>query len=255
MDRSKAYIGYTLFAPIGGTDVWLVDMNGEAVHRWKMRYRPGCDAMLLPNGNLLYVGLAERGSLANFEGSGGILIEADWDSNTVWEYEDEYLHHTCYRMDNGNTLVLKWVKTPANIAASVKGGIPSAESDGVLWSDCIQEVTPDSQVVWEWMAFEHLDPKVETICPLCPRTHWPGLNACAVMPDGNILTNFHKTHNMAIIDKKSGDVEWRWGLGEIAHQNAPSPLADGHILVFDNGLHGQSLAMAFFSRLRGEPAD
>lgn len=252
-DHSKAYIGYTLFAPIGGTDVWLVDMNGKAIHGWKMPYRSGCDAILLPNGNLLYAGHLDRGSLGHFEGSGGILLEVDWDGNTVWRYEDEYLHHTFCRTDNGNTLVLKWVKTPRDIAARVKGGILGMESSGVLWSDVIQEVTSDGKVVWEWTAFEHLDFDVDTICPLCPRVHWPGLNACAVMPDGNILTSFHKTHNVAIIDKTTGDVKWRWGLGEIAHQNDPSPLASGNILVFDNGLHCHSLSMAFSRVLEVNP--
>ena len=45
-------------------------------------------------------------------------------------------------MDNVNTLILKWVKTPSHITAKVKGGIPGTEPDGILWSDCIQEVTP-----------------------------------------------------------------------------------------------------------------
>lgn len=244
-DHSKAYIGYTLFAPIGGTDVWLVDMGGAVVHRWKMPHRPGCDVMLLPNGNLLFAGHVDTGDLAHFEGSGGILLEVDWHCNIIWKYEDKNLHHTFCRLDSGNTLTLKWVKTPGHIAAKVKGGIPGTEPNGVLWSDCIQEVTPNSEIVWEWVAYEHLHPEIDAICPLCERTQWPGLNACIVMPDGNILTSFHKTHNVAIIDRATGNVKWRWGLGEIAHQNDPSPLANGNVLIFDSGMHPYHYPMGF----------
>ena len=252
-DRSKAYAGFTLFAPIGGTDVLLVDVCGRIVHKWKMPYRPGGDTVLLPNGKLLYVGHVDGGKLSHFEGSGGILLEVDWDGNIVWKYEDEYLHHSFCRVDDGNTLVLKWVKTPAYIAAKVKGGLPDTEPNGVLWSDCIQEVAPNGKVVWEWVAFEHLDPELDAICPLCSRTQWPGLNACAVMPDGNILTSFHKTHNVAIIDRVMSNVKWRWGLGEIAHQNDARPLVNGNILIFDNGMHPHDYPMGFSRVLEVNP--
>lgn len=252
-DQSKTYIGYTLFAPIGGTDVWLIDMGGRVVWGWKMLYRPGCDAMLLPSGNLLYAGHVDGDGLASVEGSAGVVLEVDWRGNVIWKYEDEYLHHTFCRMDNGNSLVLKWIKTPDYIATKVKGGIPGTEPGGVLWSDCIQEVTRNGEVIWEWVAFEHLNPEVDAICPLCERTFWPGLNACSVLPDGNILTSFHRTHNVAIIDKSTGDVKWRWGLGEIAHQNAPSFLMNGNILIFDNGLHPHLYPMGFSRIVEVDP--
>ena len=38
--HDKAYQGYTIFAPQTGTDVYLVDMRGNVVHRWQMPYRP-----------------------------------------------------------------------------------------------------------------------------------------------------------------------------------------------------------------------
>ena len=52
-DGKRAYEGYTLFAPHFGRDVWLIDMKGRIVHRWKMEHLAGGDGRLLPNGNLL----------------------------------------------------------------------------------------------------------------------------------------------------------------------------------------------------------
>ena len=48
-----AYRGYTLFSPNGGDDAYLIDMEGNFVHRW---HYPGGIAygFLLDNGNLLF---------------------------------------------------------------------------------------------------------------------------------------------------------------------------------------------------------
>src|SRR5690242_19974629 len=41
LDPDRACPGLTLFAPAGGTDVYLIDLKGSVVHQWKMPYRPG----------------------------------------------------------------------------------------------------------------------------------------------------------------------------------------------------------------------
>ncbi len=247
-DSRKACLGVTLFTPVDGTGVWLIDMEGRLVNYWEMGYKPGCYGELLPNGNLLYAGKVEDGPLAELEGAGGILLEVDWDGKIVWEYRDPYLHHAFYRVKNGNTLILKWMKVPDDIAAEVKGGDPGTEREGVMWGDAIQEITPEGKVAWEWIGHEHLDPKVDTTCPICPRSEWTHANAVIELSDGNILASFMKNNTLAIIDKKTGDIKWRWGQHELAHQHAPSVLDNGNILVFDNGLHSDGGYGEAFSR-------
>ena len=247
-DPLKAYDGYTLFAPHDGETVWLVDIKGRFVHRWEMQYHPGEYGKLLPDGNLLYAGKIMTGPLTNFGGFGGMLLEADWDGNIVWKYEDPYQHHDFCRMNNGNTMVLRWVKVPDDIAAKVKGGIPGTEREGVMWTDSFQEVTPAGEVVWEWLAYEHLDPKVDVICPLCSRGEWTHGNSCFVMPNEDILTTFRMTDTIAIVDKSNGDIKWRWGVGELAHPHDPTLLDNRNILVFDNGSH-RKLSLMNYSRV------
>ena len=233
----RTHNGVTLFTPIDGTGVWLIDMQGRHVNYWETGYKPGCYGELLPNGNLLYAGKDEGGALSDMEGAGGILLEMDWESKVVWEYKDPFLHHAFHRMKNGNTLVLKRVKVPDQIATKVRGGESGTEREGVMWGDAIQEITPNRRVAWEWITYEHLDPETSTICPICPRSLWPDANACLELPDGNILVSFMKTNTIAIIDKKTGNIKWQWGAGEIAHQHSPRMLDNGNVLVFDNGLH------------------
>ena len=48
-----AYRGYTLFSPNGGDEAFLIDMEGNFVHRW--HYPGGINyGFLLDNGNLLF---------------------------------------------------------------------------------------------------------------------------------------------------------------------------------------------------------
>ena len=236
-DAWRAYNGVTLLTPLDGTGAWLIDMQGRYINYWEMGYAPSCYGELLPNGNLLYGGKVEEGSLTDLEGAGGVVLEVDWDGKVIWEYKDPYLHHPFHRLRNGNTLVLKWVEIPGTIAAKVKGGDPGTERDGVMWGDAIQELSPDGKVVWEWITHMHLEPEMEPTCPICPRSTWPHTNACVELPDGNILASFMKLNTVAIIDKKTGNIKWRWGPGELAHQHAPTMLDNGNILVFDNGYH------------------
>jgi hypothetical protein len=218
-------------------------MNGSPAHFWDTGYLPASHAELLPNGNLLFAGMDENGQLTDLEGAGGIILEMDWDGNVVWEHRDGYLHHGCYRMDNGNTLVLRWVKVPAEIAAKAGGGQAGTEREGIMWGDALQEITPDGKVDKEWIAHEHLDPDLDAICPICPRSTWTHANACVVLEDGSWLISFMKTNSIAMIDKRTGNIAWRWGRGELAHQHSPSVMDNGHILVFDNGYHPNGFAM------------
>lgn len=252
-DPSHAFEGYTLFAPWGGKSAWLVDMQGRFVHRWTMPNIPGENCVLLPNGHLLYSGKDLDGPVM-IGGAGGWLYEADWDGNIVWQHRDPYMHHDFYRMDNGNTMVLRWVKVPAELVPQVQGGVPDTERDGVMWTDSFQEIAPDGEVVWEWLAYEHLDPAVDVICPLCARAEWTHCNSCCVLPNGDILTTYRSTDWMLVIDKATGSVKWRWGQEELAHPHNPTMLDNGHILVFDNGNHRRLHPLNFSRVLEIDPA-
>jgi len=241
-ERSRAYAGYTLFTPgFGPGDVWLIDMQGRFVHQWRMPYPPGAFGRLLPTGNLIYLCRIPGGPLDDFGGSAAKLLEVDWDGNVVWEYDDGYLSHDFCRMKSGNTMVIRWVAMPAEITGKVKGGLGGTEREGVMWSDALREVTPDGKVVWEWLGYEHMDPDMDILCPLCGRARWANANSVFVMGNGDVLLSQRFTNTLIIIDKKTGDIKWRWGQGELAHPHDAQVLENGNILVFDNGLHRHCL--------------
>ena len=252
-DSRRAYNGLTLFTPVEGRGAWLIDMLGRTLNCWQTPYAPGCDGRLLPTGSLLYAAKIPDGPLSDLEGAGGILMELDWDGRLVWKYEDPYLHDSFCRLGNGNTMVLRWVEVPQEIASKVIGGDPGTERDGIMWGDAIREITPSGKVAWEWIAHEHLNPEGNIGCLVCPRSEWTHLNACEVLEDDNILASFMKTNTIAIIEKRTGNIKWQWGPGELAHQHSPTMLDNGNILVFDNGFHPYGFPWGFSRVLEVEP--
>ncbi len=236
-DRSRVFEGFTMFAQHASSDVWLIDMNGRIVHRWKMDSPLGSDVRLLPGGHQLRVN--KTGSEpAGFLGTvGGVMVEVDWSGRVVWRHENSTMHHDFCRLTNGNTLLNTHVPLPPEIAAKVRGGLADTEPEGGMWGAALREITPTGEVVWEWIGHEHMDFNIDVACPLCVRHCWGYVNGIDVFPNGDIVASFRYENQLFIIDRHSGDIKWRWGNWELGHQHNPTVLANGNLLVFDNGFH------------------
>ena len=231
-----AYRGYTLFSPNGGDDAYLIDMDGNFVHRW---HYPGGIAYgyLLDNGNLLFRDLGSRPPGADH------IREIDWDSHLVWEHYDPTLrrHH---RLPNGNNLLLLQRDTiSAELSRRVRGGFTRPDDPEEMFSDQVVEVTPDGTEVSVWRSAGHLDPETDVICPLETRDAWGGANDLTASPDGStFLISFRILDTVALVDRATGEMTWKWGPGIISHQHHPTYLDNGNVLLLDNGSHRRGLS-------------
>lgn len=163
-DPSKAFDGYNLLYPHNQPNVYLIDNCGEIVHVWEdsTDYRPGNTAYLLFNGNILKT--KRPASIVNdpiWAGGGGAIVEIrTWDNDLLWSYElnneNFRLHHDIDVTNDGNILMIAWEKK--TMEEAIQAGRDTALiPDGEVWSDMIIEVDPyDSQIVWEWHAWDHL---------------------------------------------------------------------------------------------------
>ncbi len=247
-DKSKTTPGYTLFSTYNH-DVWLIDMDGYIVHRWRMPYRPGAHQVLLPNGNLLFAGVlkdhTQLGLPAEMAAIGGILIEVDWDSNLVWKAVVPYQNHDLHPLANGHVLYHSYHPNgilPAEMAARLTGGLRGTEFKGQVWGDMVHEIDRDGNVVWEWAAKDHLDPVIDGLCPLENRTLWPYINSVWQCRDGSILLSLRASNEVVRVAYPGGQVLARYGRGQITHQHDARELENGNILVFDNGSHRREYA-------------
>lgn len=239
-DPTKTFDGYTVFTTISTHEAHLIDMMGEVVHTWSFLDPEGDRTMwyveMLENGNLFAVIHQLTVDAPPFIFKGGVTMEVDWDGNTVWELEDAEQHHDATLLPNGNLLVLRSEPVPRSFAERVPGGLP-VEADQEMWGDWVVERKLDGTVVWEWHAWEHLDPTASTLNPQDSRNEWGHANSVDQMPDGNLLISFRNINTVMIIDRDTGDVAWQLGPPLLAQQHHASPLGDSRVMIYDNGAH------------------
>jgi hypothetical protein len=233
-----SYRGYTLFSA-DRNKAFLIDMEGRFVHQWHTE-RGLTNPELLPNGNLIAQASPPKEDLGK-RGLGGHVsacYELDWDGNLVWEYNDPMLHHDYQRLDNGNTLLIKWARIPVSVVKKVKGGYNDPEDDPTeMLGDIIFEVTPEGDIVKEWKSWQHFDPKTEVICPLDHRLEWSHCNSISLSPKGDWLLSFRRINLIAEVRAKTGKFKWKFSDGTTAHQHDVKYSSEKTITIFDNGVH------------------
>ena len=258
MNQELASPGYTLYAPMFGSGVvYLLDRMGAEVHHWDLPYPPGLYGYLLPNGNLFYLGKVSDETIGSRfpawgRWKGGILLEVDWHGKTVWEHHDKDHHHDARRTSSEGAIYLALEPVPDDLAAKVKGGVPGSGADG-MWADAIIEVDASGRPIWQWHAFEHLDPDTDIITFNDARDEWSHGNTVVPLDHDRVLVSFRNISTVCIIDKKTGDSTWKLGYDVLSQQHDPSELSNGNILVFDNGSHRSNVALPYSRVIEIDP--
>jgi formylglycine-generating enzyme required for sulfatase activity len=168
LNTSKAYPGYTLMSPMHSTATYLVDNNGQYVHKWTSTGEPGRSSYLLENGHMIRASAMMNVGPSTGGGEGGRIEEYDWDGNLVWAFDyygATYIaHHDFKVLPNGNVLILaSEKKTLAEVLAA--GFNPSQldasiTTQGFMLPDYVIEVKPTKPyggtIVWEWHMWDHM---------------------------------------------------------------------------------------------------
>lgn len=268
-DARASFPGVTLLTPLRGPSVYLLDWDGNTVMHWTVPDVPSLEelaqnptlirsgvarAKLLPNGHLL-AGYGGKGlSLQSTErGSMLRLAELDRTSAIVWEYRSNFMHHDFARLPDGTTAVIVSEELSPEFADRVQGGITSS-TNGVthrpMVADAIIEIDARGQERWRWSAKDHLDPAApENRLDIgVGRDFWTYMNAIQYVEHNPLtgtpayLASFNMLDTLALIDRATGNIIWRWGTGVLAGQHGVSLISDGSVITFDNGAPRQHLA-------------
>jgi hypothetical protein len=240
LDEARACPGLTLFAPMGGKTVYLIDLHGTIVHTWNLPYRPGVYGYITDGGTLFYNGQIPNDTfLGKTPFMGGAAMEVDWNGKMLWEVRRPDHHHDGRLLRNGNIILLCMRELRDDIAKRVRGGRPGTEVDGKrIWADFLVEMTTGGKVVWEWRSWDHLDPEKDVLTEVQGgREEWTHANSVFEEPDGNLLVSFREISTVVRIDRNTGKILWKLGAPPLAGQHAPYRLANGNVLIFDNGPH------------------
>jgi hypothetical protein len=268
-NKEKAYDGYTLFAPMLSTTTYLIDMEGNVVHKWKSKYPPGLYAMLLPNGHLMRTARPDPDKVpVKFGGVAGLIQEIDWDGNVVWEYKEftpTMIQHHCFNiMPNGNVLfvgfefksateAIKKGRDPKTMpeefewegesSSNIISGTHTKNKAKGIWPDYVKEVNREGKVVWEWHAWDHIGtgPKELNINYQLPKAteylhvpDWTHFNTVDYIPETDqILVNSRNFSEFFLINHKTGEIEYRWG-NPTTHGEGKKPgfVDDGSQILF-----------------------
>ena len=168
-DPAKASPGYTLFSPFRGQNTYLIDMSGNVVHYWpypKGWSMEGSEAVekharLLRDGTLLRGTIDRVGKGGR---SGAIYQIMDWDSQVIWEHDEErpgYTPHHEFRMIwnpklEERTLLYVSSKDMTHEEAIALGVDPALRDDYSSRPDGVVEVDMDGNVIWEWNIADHV---------------------------------------------------------------------------------------------------
>ncbi len=248
LDQDAVEPGYVLFTPLLGDSsqgtggvVYLLNIFGQPVHTWAIETGPGQYAQLLPDGSLLLGSQAER-EIEIPPGGGGRLSIVDWDGDEIWSYRNDLLHHDFEMLPNGNIAALLYNKIPQELNEEVQGGIPETElEDGSIWSDSIIEIDASGETVWQWDAWEHIDPANHVINADLNRNEWTHANSLRHVESNPVtgseayLVSFRQTSSMVLIDRATGDVIWHAGPELLSQQHDARMLENGNVLVYSNG--------------------
>ncbi len=287
----KAWNGYTIHDAPDGHGSILIDMNGNVVKQWtEIAAVPG-PFRILPGGFIM------GGDSRRYPYQEAVeFLQLDFDGNRVWSYAgaeqveteagetvwSSRQHHDWQRegnpvgyyapgmeplTDRGRTLVL----------AHKNVTVPEI-SPRRLEDDYIYELNWEGEVIWEWLASDHVDElgfseearnAIHRAVPWDESRQsadwlhinsatWLGPNQWYEQGDErfhpeNIMFSAREANIIGIIDR-AGSIVWRIGpdytesaalaeLGQIIGQHNPHIIprglpGEGNVLVFDNGGSG-----------------
>ena len=246
-DSERAFPGYSLLSNRRLCLAELIDMTGDVVHAWSDEgpCRFWSTADLLPGGDLLVTGMDA------VEGVGADAIETMYLLRLSWEGRVVFkarigAHHDAELTTDDRIL------TPTLRARRV----PELNPDTDVIDSFLTELSADGEILSEFSLLDAFrsSPRRLKLRATPARERWgrrvidvlhintvesmkrPGLVGQHPIYDlGNVLVCSRRQNTIGVIDPKTRTLIWAWGKGTLSAPHHPTVLANGNILIFDNG--------------------
>jgi hypothetical protein len=249
-DPARAWNGYTVFIAPDDIGAIVVDMNGRTVKQWSgfaggaggpVRVLPGGYAV---GGGPVRVPHQESNALLELDFAGNVVWKFDRtervdtrDGDTIWsarqhhDWQREGFPAGYYSPDaepavaGGRTLVL-----------AHKDLVNEAVSDRPIGDDYLIEISADGEILWEWLASDHIDElglsdDARAVIRAAPGFNaargsfdWLHVNSATHVgpnrwydagderfhPD-NVVISSRNANIVAIVSRRDGSIVWRMG--------------------------------------------
>jgi hypothetical protein len=244
--EAKAYKGINVYKSREEPAAYLMDMNGQKVHKWAIR------AAEKSRVDVKHVELNAQGELFAIRQDNG-LLKLDWSSNLIWQNHLRF-HHDVYLEPDGSLF---------GITRSIRV-IKHAGKDLVILDDYITRVSSEGETgrrisIWDLFGKQVPDRRLDEIAriqaklkPIPKKMIADGTlfdvfhtntvekverEVPGFARKGDLLISIREIDTVAVVDI-SGDrarVVWSWGPGVMEAQHQPTLLPSNNLLIFDNG--------------------
>lgn len=247
-DDSRVFPGFNFYVTRVLCRADLVDMQGNRIRSWSAE---PCgywsNAELLPNGDLLVAGaeISEEGERRQLQESSYVL-RLTWEGDIVWK-KRMYAHHDVELTPQGGLLTLTagWRR------------IPSISKKVDVQDNWLTLLTPEGTVHEQLSLYDLLTSRLDLFrlqktristsrgLPEIDLFHansveWIGdshlIGRHPLYSEDHVLVSVRHQDAVALINWANEELVWAWGQGEISGPHDATLLANGNILLFDNGL-------------------
>ena len=231
LDPARSQPGYNFYTLRSLSRAELVDAKGDLVQRWQGPPGHWARGSLQPNGDVLIVGWNRK----------RYAMRMNWNGEVLWRY-DVKAHHDIGLTPDGRVMLLT---LHTRLIPQISNQVPVrddrvsilANSGEIAESASLfdmmnksgfqfKRVKPASREGYidlfhansvQWMTQEHLHERDR------------------IYESGNIIESIRHQNTVAVFDWDKKELLWEWG-EHISGQHDAQVLANGHFLIFDNGL-------------------
>jgi len=258
INTGEAFPGYTLYTSGHGSEATLIDLDGNVVHSWSLKFSqiwnetspvksPQQDsffywrkAQVFPNGDLLAIFVATGDTPWGYG-----MVRVDRDSQVLWSYLGQ-THHDFDIAPNGRVYAL--THEMRNVTYELHDHLTVPRLD-----DFLVVLSPEGK---ELKKISILDALVDSdYTRLLDRVVWYNKHdfihtnsvdfidaararALGFAKEGQVLISFRDIDTIALLDVDAEKIVWALR-GSWLAQHDPDVLPNGNILLYDNigGLH------------------
>ncbi|HTY35715.1 MAG TPA: aryl-sulfate sulfotransferase [Bacteroidota bacterium] len=233
--EASDHLNFVSLVPSQQQYLMILDNTGTPMYYKKMRSM-STDFKLQANGYLTY-----------FDNDAGAYYELD----SAYAVIDSFRCANGYTTDlhelqllaDGHQLMLAHDPETVDMSVVVPGGYRMATVIGAV----IQEFDKNKHVIFQWRSFDHFKVTDATQEDLTAQTiDYVHPNTIEVDTDGNLLLSSRHMDEITKINRKTGDIIWRWGgknnqfkyVGDsvgFSHQHTIRRTSAGTLTMLDNG--------------------
>jgi hypothetical protein len=237
-NKKLAYDGVNLYAPQGMGAAYLIDMEGNILHKWEMPEYPK-----KWKNKWRHVKMDEDGGIIVLLPR---LLKLDWDSNIEWKSSRGHYHHDFTISEGGEIYALTsedreisylnqtiLVRDHYITILSEQGELKRRIS---LYDLLVHDLKPLQRLLAR-KAKQIAEGKAGKGVTEIFHTNTIDIidRDIGIAKEGDILLCIRKLDLIAVVDIEGEKLLWSWGKKVLQRPHHPSILDNGNILVFDNG--------------------